>query len=149
MEKYVTYMKTLFEAEDVDWTPYGVIANTLHAHRVVHVVQERHGPGVALRLVVSLYEAYFTRGEHPSSVETLRSACAAAGLNENEAGRLVEDDCDEGMVDVKGVIREQVGNGVDSVPYVVFEGRRRDFTLVGAKEVGEYVKTMEQVAKEV
>ena len=49
----------------------------------------------------------------------------------------------------KLIRREQTGNGVDSVPYVVFEGRRRDFTLVGAKEVDEYVKTLEQVAKEV
>lgn len=54
----------------------------------------------------------------------------------------------EGMMDAKMAIREQVGNGVDSVPYVVFEGKKRDFTLVGAKEVGEYLKTMEQVAKE-
>jgi predicted DsbA family dithiol-disulfide isomerase len=45
-------------------------------------------------------------------------------------------------------IREQAGNGVDSVPYIVFEGKRRDFTLIGAKEVGEYVKTLEQVVKE-
>ena len=44
--------------------------------------------------------------------------------------------------------REQAGNGVGSVLYVVFEGKRRDFTLVGAKEVGEYVKTLEQVSKE-
>ena len=34
------------------------------------------------------------------------------------------------------------------VPYVVVEGKRRDFTLVGAKEVGEYLKTLEVVAKE-
>lgn len=46
------------------------------------------------------------------------------------------------------LIREQAGNGIDSVPYVVVEGRRRDFTLEGAKEVVEYLKTLEQVAKE-
>lgn len=46
------------------------------------------------------------------------------------------------------LIREQAGNGIDSVPYVVVEGKRRDFTLEGAKEVAEYLKTLEQVAKE-
>ena len=46
------------------------------------------------------------------------------------------------------LIREQAGNGIDSVPYVVFEGKRRDFTVEGAKEVEEYVKEMEKVAKE-
>ena len=34
------------------------------------------------------------------------------------------------------------------VPYVVFERKRRDFTLVGAKEVAEYLKTLEAVARE-
>ena len=46
------------------------------------------------------------------------------------------------------LIREQASNGVDSVPYVVLEGKRRDFTLEGAKEVEEYVKEMEKLAKE-
>ena len=46
------------------------------------------------------------------------------------------------------LIREQAGNGVDSVPYVVLEGKRRDLTLVGAKEVEEYVKEFEKLAKE-
>ena len=46
------------------------------------------------------------------------------------------------------LIREQASNGVDSVPYVVLEGKRRDITLAGAKEVDEYVKELEKVAKE-
>lgn len=46
------------------------------------------------------------------------------------------------------LIREQAGNGIDAVPYVVLEGKRRDFTLEGAKEVNEYVKEFEKIAKE-
>ena len=46
------------------------------------------------------------------------------------------------------MIREQAGNGVDAVPYIVVEGKRRDFTLEGAKEVDEYVKILQQVTKE-
>ena len=46
------------------------------------------------------------------------------------------------------LIREQAGNGIDAVPYVVIEGKRRDFTFQGAKEVSEYVKALEQVIKE-
>lgn len=70
-----------------------------------------------------------------------------AGVGEKEAETLVGDEY-AGLMDVKREIQEQAGNGVDSVPYIVFEGRRRDFTLVGAKEVDEYVKTLEQVVKE-
>lgn len=35
-----------------------------------------------------------------------------------------------------------------AVPYIVIEGKRRDFTLQGAKEVDEYLKEFEKVVKE-
>lgn len=72
----------------------------------------------------------------------------AAGLSEQETKTVIEDES-EGLMETKMAIREQAGNGVDSVPYVVFEGRKRDFTLIGAKEVAEYEKVLAQVAKEV
>jgi hypothetical protein len=69
------------------------------------------------------------------------------GIPEHEAKALVEDRA-EGMTDVKMLVREQDGNGVDSVPSITFEGKRRDLTLVGAKEVDEYLKTLETIARE-
>ena len=46
------------------------------------------------------------------------------------------------------LIQEQASNGVDTVPYIVLEGRKRDFTIDGAKEIEDYVKAMETLAKE-
>ena len=74
-------------------------------------------------------------------------ATADAGIPESEARPIIEDK-DEGLLDVKNAVRQQTGDGVDSVPYIIFEGKRRDFTLVGAKEVEQYEKTLAQVAKE-
>jgi predicted DsbA family dithiol-disulfide isomerase len=51
-------------------------------------------------------------------------------------------------MEVKMLVREQAGNGIDSVPYIMFGGKRRDLTLVGAKEVDEYLKTLETIARE-
>ncbi len=45
-------------------------------------------------------------------------------------------------------IQEQVGNGVDSVPHVLVEGKKRDITIQGANEVEEYVKALLQIVKE-
>ena len=70
-----------------------------------------------------------------------------AGIVEAEARQFIDYE-DEGLQEVRMLVREQAGNGVDSVPYIVFEGRRRDLTLEGAKEVPEYLKVLEQVAKE-
>jgi len=52
------------------------------------------------------------------------------------------------MADTKMKIREQVGNGVDSVPFIVFEGKRRDVTIQGANEVEDYEKALEKIVKE-
>ena len=125
----------------------GVVANTLHAHRVLQWLQKNKEDGAALEGVKVLYTQYFEQRAHPSSHETLVRACTAAGLSEEEAVKLVEDD-EEELRETKAAIREQAGNGVDSVPYVVFEGRKRDFTCVGAKSVAEYEKVLAQVAKE-
>ena len=96
---------------------------------------------------VALYSQYFENERHPSSDETLLHATKDAEIPEPEAKEFI-DDKDEGMMDVKMLVREQAGNGVDSVPYIIFEGKRRDLTLVGAKEVEEYLKTLETIARE-
>lgn len=146
--QYAAYMSALGRDAGLAFDfSAGVFANTFHAHRVLRWVQERRGPEAAVCALEALYELYFTRGAHPSSPETLEAACLAAGVSGEEARRVVRDESEE-AVETKMAILEQAGNGVDSVPYIVFEGRRRDFTLIGAKEVGEYVKTLEQVVKE-
>lgn len=74
-------------------------------------------------------------------------ATSAAGISEAEAKPFIEDKA-EGMTDVKNLVRQQAGNGVDSVPTIMFEGKRRDIELVGAKSVEEYEKTLRQILKE-
>ena len=74
-------------------------------------------------------------------------ATTDAGIPEDEAKAFIEDKND-GLIDVKNLVREQAGNGVDSVPTIIFEGKRRDITLVGAKEVEEYEKTLAAIVKE-
>lgn len=74
-------------------------------------------------------------------------ATTAAGIPEEDAKKVIADE-DEGLVDVKTAIREQVGNGIDSVPYVRFEGKKRDLTFEGAQDVEDYVKGLETIIKE-
>ncbi|KAF2502633.1 thioredoxin-like protein [Lophium mytilinum] len=147
MKMYTSVMSAYGKSSGIEFKFGGTVANTIDAHRVVQWVQETKGEEAARKAVESLYSQYFEQERHPSEEKTLLAAAAAAGVDEAEAKAFVEDEY-EGLQDVKMLIREQTGNGVDSVPYIVFEGRRRDFTLQGAKEVEEYVKTMDQVIKE-
>ncbi len=74
-------------------------------------------------------------------------ATSDAGIPESESRPFIEDKTG-GLMDVKNMVRQQAGNGVDAVPTVMFEGKRRDITLVGAKEVDEYEKALRQIVKE-
>jgi predicted DsbA family dithiol-disulfide isomerase len=147
MGMYVAEMTRLGKEEGVEMDFGGEVAGTFEAHRVLGWVQEEKGSEMALKVLESLYEQYFCDRAHPSSPATLITACLAAGLSHTESEELVND----GNVyarQTKAAIQEQAGNGVDSVPYVVFEGRKRDFTLIGAKTVEEYAKVLGRVEKE-
>ncbi|POS78833.1 hypothetical protein DHEL01_v202759 [Diaporthe helianthi] len=147
MEKYVEYMSTLGKASGINFSFGGDIADTLQAHRVIQYFQDEGGAETANRLVDALYRMYFEEEQSPSSFGTLVAACLEAGVEEGKAKAVVEDES-EGKLEAKAALRESVTNGIDSVPHIVFEGRRRDLTLVGAKEIHEYIKAMETIAKE-
>jgi predicted DsbA family dithiol-disulfide isomerase len=148
MQMYIDYVTTLGKDNGIEFDfKEGAIANTFHAHRVLQHLQNHYSPEAAILALWSLYKSYFSEGQHPSSSSTLVKAYLAAGIDEDRAKRIVQDEEIEARK-TKESIQEQVGNAVDSVPHVVFEGRRRVFTLVGAKGVGEYEKVLEQVVKE-
>lgn len=149
MDKYTTLMSAYGVGSGIDFKHTGTIAGTLNAHRVIQYFQneKKVGEQTVNRLVMSLYRKYFEEEQHPSSDETLLSACVEAGIPEAEAKSVVEDKSEYSM-DVKRLIRQQRNNGVDAVPNVNLEGRRRDITIEGAKEVDEFLKALKQICKE-
>jgi len=147
MQKYTHVMGSYGEKEGIHFKFGGVVANTSHAHRLIQHFQQEKGPEVADKIVRSLYRQYFEEERHPSSDETLLRAATEAGVDEEEAKAFVTNK-QLGLREVEMAVREQAGNQVDAVPFVVIEGKRRDLSLEGAKEVGEYVAALEKVAKE-
>ncbi|OAG35626.1 hypothetical protein AYO21_10166 [Fonsecaea monophora] len=147
MKMYMALMTAYGLSAGINFKFGGTVANTMDAHRVIQHFQEEKGPETADKIINSLYSQYFENEKHPSSDETLLKATAEAGIPESEALPFIQDKND-GMMDVKNMVRQQAGNGVDSVPTIMIEGKRRDITLVGAKEVEEYEKALKQIVKE-
>jgi predicted DsbA family dithiol-disulfide isomerase len=147
MKMYTTLMAAYGASAGIEYKFGGTVANTLQAHRVIQHFQDAAGPMVANSLVNSLYRQYFEEEKHPSSAATLLHACKEAGIADEDAKKAVEDE-NEGLQETKMLIREQVGNGVDSVPFVIIEGRRRDITIQGANDIGDYIKALNQIVKE-
>ncbi|KAF4948657.1 hypothetical protein FSARC_13685 [Fusarium sarcochroum] len=124
----------------------GPTGNSFPGHRVIQQVQESNGEEVANKLVDTIFRLYFAEGKHPGADDMLIEACVEAGVDEKEAKSLVADK-ERGERETKEKIRS-VGMDIDAVPTVIIEGRRRDLTLTGLKEVADYVKAMETIAKE-
>lgn len=147
MKMYETLMGSYGAAEGINYKFGGTVANTLQAHRCIQHWQETKGPEVADKLVNSLYRQYFEEEKHPSSHETLLTAAKEAGIDEGEAKTFIDDESEE-LMETKMLIREQAGNGIDAVPHLVIEGKKRDVTVEGCREVEEYVKELNRVVKE-
>lgn len=143
---YQTHMSSLFEPFDIKLSFEGDIGNTLPAHRVIQYFQKEKGEDTAGKIVEGLYERYFSEAKHPAADKTLMEACLEAGIPEDEVKDVVLDS-EKGKRDVENEIRS-IGMDVDAVPVVTVEGRRRDITLTGAKEVDAYVKALESIIKE-
>jgi predicted DsbA family dithiol-disulfide isomerase len=143
---YQEHIQSLFAPLGLTLRFDGQNGNTLRAHRIIQRVQDDRGADAAGALVDALFRRYFTEAQHPATQDTLVGACVEAGLSEDEARALTEDD-EMGDREVRQKIRT-VAMDVDAVPMVTFEGRRRDITLTGAKEVSAYVKAMETIIKE-
>ena len=147
MKKYMTLMSAYGVGVGIDFKFHGTVANTMDAHRMIQYYQEEMGPETADKIVKSLYIQYFEQEAHPSASGTLLKAALDAGIDRAKAEKFIGDEY-EALSETKMLIREQAGNGVDAVPYIVVEGKRRDFTLEGAKEVEDYLKEFDKIVKE-
>lgn len=114
MQKYIALMSTYGKQVGINFDFHGIVANTLDAHRLIQHYQENLGPEVADKLVNSLYTQYFTQRAHPSAPQTLLKAAEAAGIDRAKAEAIVSDEY-EGLQETKMLLREQAGNGIDSV----------------------------------
>ncbi|KAH7193512.1 thioredoxin-like protein [Fusarium flagelliforme] len=140
------HMLSLAKPLDAPIAFTGPTGNSFPAHRIIQQIQESHGAEVTNKLVDALFRLYFAEGRHPGEDEMLIEACVEAGVDEKEAKSLVENKA-KGERKTKEDIRS-IGMDIDSVPTVIIEGRRRDLTLTGLKEISEYVKAMETIKKE-
>ncbi|KAL2880722.1 hypothetical protein SGCOL_003749 [Colletotrichum sp. CLE4] len=140
-------MGALGSAAGINFSFGGTMSNTFPSHRVIQHFQEAKGAETANELVDALYSRYFECEQDQNSKDVLVEACVEVGIPETEARAVVGDES-EGKMEARNMIRIATMDGVDSVPYIMFEGRRRDITLIGAKEVDEYVKALQTISKE-
>jgi len=100
--------------------------NTFAAHRLIKWAE---ASGKAEPMIEKLYEAYFTNGQIVSETETLAAVAEQAGMNREEALRVISDPA-VFAEEVRADETEARQLGIQGVPFFIFN---RKFAVSGAQ----------------
>jgi predicted DsbA family dithiol-disulfide isomerase len=116
------------------------IYNTFDAHRLLHWAGLQGG-GLQKALKEGLFKAYFTDGQSPGSHEVLARVAGEAGLDREEALRVLS----SGMFADEVREREQfyLGQGIHSVPAIIINDRH---LISGGQPPEVFEQALRQIA---
>jgi predicted DsbA family dithiol-disulfide isomerase len=121
----------------LDETPH---ANTVDAHRLLHLALDEYGPEVQARVKEALMSAYFEDARDVSDPAVLREVATAAGLESGRIEAVLTGD--EYADDVRADVAAAAAYGANGVPFFVFEGR---YAVSGAQPAEVFGRALEQV----
>jgi predicted DsbA family dithiol-disulfide isomerase len=114
----------------------GVTGNTLDAHQIVHLAQ---AAGRQDEVLERLYRAHFTERRSIFEHASLAALAADAGLDADEARRVLRDDVYAAAVAAD--VAEARRLGVNGVPFFVLDGR---FGVSGAQPVDTFLAALDR-----
>jgi predicted DsbA family dithiol-disulfide isomerase len=124
----------------LDETPH---ANTVDAHRLLHLALAEHGTEVQARLEEALMSAYFEEVCDVSDPAVLREIAVAAGLDRERVDEVLAGQ--EYADAVRADVAQATAYGATGVPFFVFEGR---YGVSGAQPAEVFEQVLEQVWRE-
>ncbi len=117
-----------------------VMANSLNAHRLLHLAKE-HQLGNELKEL--LFKAYLTDGEDVNNEETLKQLGIQVGLDADKIDEVLNSNLYAKEVQEDILAAQKIG--VQGVPFFVFD---KKYAISGAQHAETFVKTLEKVWEE-
>lgn len=114
--------------------------NTFDAHRLLHWAGE-HGARAQGQVKRALLEAYFGRGENPSSPEVLLAAARAGGLDEAKAHEIIDSEAYADEVRAQQQFYAQ--HGIRAVPSVIVN---EQYLIQGGQPAEAFEQALRQIA---
>ena len=116
------------------------IHNTFRAHQLLHWAGEQ---GKQTELELALFESYFSREENVNEPEMLVAAAGRAGLDEVQAGAILNDGR---YVDtVREEQRFWLSKGIHAVPSFILDQR---YLIPGAQDPEVFVTALRRLLEE-
>jgi predicted DsbA family dithiol-disulfide isomerase len=131
---------TMAQEEGLNYNLDSIIpANTLNAHRLIHLAAKH---GLQDEAKERLLSAYFTEGRNLNSKEALGELAVEIGLSFDEVETLLNGK--EFADEVNSDAHEGAALGVRGVPFFVFD---RKYAISGAQPEHLFLETMEKVVE--
>jgi predicted DsbA family dithiol-disulfide isomerase len=118
-------------------------ANTMDAHRLLHLALEESGPRAQDRLKEALLAAYFTEARNVADHDVLREVAAVTGLDPARADEVLASDAY--AADVQADIDQAHAYGSGGVPFFVIDGR---YAVSGAQPAEVFRQVLAQAMAE-
>ena len=118
-------------------------ANTIDAHRLLHLALEDGGPAQQSALKEDLLAAYFLRAENVADHDLLRRTAEKVGLDTRRVTQVLAGQ--EYADAVEQDIREAASLGATGVPFFVID---RKYGISGAQPVDAFVQVLERAWSE-
>ncbi|OAB28627.1 Predicted dithiol-disulfide isomerase, DsbA family [Flavobacterium fryxellicola] len=117
-----------------------VMANSLNAHRLLHLAKKHN---LANDLEELLFKAYLTDGKNINDLSTLKELGMEVGLPTEVIDEVLHSDAY--AKEVQQDITQAQSIGVQGVPFFVFDNK---YSVSGAQHVETFVNTLEKVWEE-
>ncbi len=117
-----------------------VLANSFHAHRLLHLAKKYN---LANELEELLFKAYLTDGKNVNDLDTLSKLGKEVGIDSEEIKQVLESN--EYTKEVQQDIEQAQSIGVQGVPFFVFDNK---YAISGAQPATTFLQTLERVWQE-
>jgi len=126
----------------IAYRPGTRVWNTFDAHRLLHWAGRQDSePALALPLQKALFHAYFADNENVADHGVLIRLAAAAGLDANEARRILESG--EYAGEVRALERRYQQSGIHSVPATIVDDH---YLISGGQPPEAFERTLRELA---
>lgn len=118
-------------------------SNTLDAHRLMKLAEDRYGEKVTETLNDLIFQAYFSDNRNIADHDVLLQLAENAGIPSEEASRVLNSK--HYTEQVRQEENEAISHGVKGVPFIVFDRR---IAVPGALSVEDFKKVLIEVTKD-
>ena len=143
-KKQMDYITQMATEEGLEFHLDKVVpTNTMDAHRLIKLAEEKDDRDLTEKLISRLYKVYFTDGESIADFDVLTKAATEAGMDKAEVEQLLNSSKYQKEVIADEIEAQQ--SGVQGSPFFVLNNK---YGISGAQTYEVFVKALKQVMEE-